>query len=82
MEEWFVIQSFYHKLIRIAREYIDASAGGSFFALSIEEAHKLIEKMACNQSYDDERTPSHTRELGKWLVVRARTCSLPRLIFL
>jgi hypothetical protein len=48
MEEWFIFQSFYHGLIHIAREHIDAVAGGSFFALSIEEAHKLIEKMASN----------------------------------
>jgi hypothetical protein len=50
MEEWFIIQSFYHGLIRSAREHIDATAGGSFFALSIEEAHKLVEKMASNYS--------------------------------
>jgi hypothetical protein len=63
MEVWFIIQSFYHGLIRIAYEHIDAIAGGSFFALSIEEAHKLIEKMASNQSWDDERTPSRTRKV-------------------
>jgi hypothetical protein len=39
MEEWFIIQSFYHGLIHTAREHIDATAGCSFFALSIEEAH-------------------------------------------
>jgi hypothetical protein len=60
MEEWFIIQNFYHGLICTAHEHIDAAAGGSFFALSIEEAHKLIEKMASNQSWDDDRTPSHT----------------------
>jgi hypothetical protein len=48
MEEWFIIQSFYHGLIRSTREHIDAPAGGSFFALSIEEAHELVEKMASN----------------------------------
>jgi hypothetical protein len=48
MEEWFIIQSFYHGLICSAREHIDATARGSFFALSIEEARKLIEKMASN----------------------------------
>jgi hypothetical protein len=53
MEEWFIIQSFYHGLIRSAREHIDDGAGGSFFALSIEEAHKLVEKMASNQSWDE-----------------------------
>jgi hypothetical protein len=48
MEEWFIIQSFYHGLIRSAWEHIDAAAGGSFFALSIDEARKLVEKMASN----------------------------------
>jgi hypothetical protein len=48
MEEWFIIQSFYHGLIHTAREHIDDAAGGSFIALSIEEAHKLIQKMASN----------------------------------
>jgi hypothetical protein len=48
MEEWFIIQSFYHGLIRSAQEHKDAAAGGSFFALSIEEARKLVEKMASN----------------------------------
>jgi hypothetical protein len=45
MEEWFIIQSFYHGLIRSNREHIDVAAGGSFFTLSIEEARKLVEKM-------------------------------------
>jgi hypothetical protein len=63
MEKWFILQSFYHGLIRTAHEHIDAAAGGSLFALSIEEAHKLIEKMASNQSWDDECTPSHTCEV-------------------
>jgi hypothetical protein len=63
MEEWFIVQSLYQGLIHIAREHIDAAAGGSFFALSIEEAHKLIEKMTSNQSWDDERTLSHTRKV-------------------
>jgi hypothetical protein len=48
MEEWFIIQSIYHGLIRSAREHIDAATRGSFFALSIEEAHKLVKKMASN----------------------------------
>jgi hypothetical protein len=62
MEEWFIIQSFYHGLIRSAQKHIDAAAGGSFFALSIEEAHKLVEKMASNQSWNEERTQTHTRK--------------------
>jgi hypothetical protein len=49
MEEWFIIQS-YHGLIRTACEHIDAATRGSVFALGIEEARKMIEKMASNQS--------------------------------
>jgi hypothetical protein len=63
MEEWFIIQSLYHGLIHIAREHIDVAARGSFFAFSIEEARKLIEKMASNQSWDDEHAPSRTRKI-------------------
>jgi hypothetical protein len=63
MEEWFIIQSFYQGLIHTAHAHIDATTGGSFFAPSIEEAHKLIEKMASNQSWDDERTPTCTRKV-------------------
>jgi glycosidase len=63
MEEWFIIQSFYHGLIRLAQEHIDAAAGGSFFTLSIEEAHKLVEKMVSNQSWDEERTQTRTRKV-------------------
>jgi hypothetical protein len=54
MEEWFIIQSLYHGMIRSAREHIDVAAGGSFFALIIEEARKLIEKMASHQCWDEE----------------------------
>jgi hypothetical protein len=50
MEEWFIIQSIYHRLIRSAWQHIDATARGSFFILNIEEAHKLVEKMVSNQS--------------------------------
>jgi hypothetical protein len=48
MEEWFIIQSFYHGLIRVAREHIDIAARGSFFTQSVEEDRKLIKKMAPN----------------------------------
>jgi hypothetical protein len=39
MEEWFIIQSFYHGFIRSAQEHIDAATRGSFFTLSIDEEH-------------------------------------------
>jgi hypothetical protein len=63
IEEWFIIQSFYYGLIRSAQEHIDAAARGSFFALSIEEARKLVEKMDSNQSWDEEHTQTRTRKV-------------------
>jgi hypothetical protein len=47
-------------LIRSAWEHIDAATGGSFFTLSTEEARKLVEKMASNQSWDEEGTKTRT----------------------
>jgi hypothetical protein len=80
MEEWFIIQTFYHGLIHTAREHIDDVVGGSFFALNIEEARKLIEKMASNQSWDDERTPSHTRKVHQLEEVDMLTAKIDLLM--
>jgi hypothetical protein len=80
MEEWFIIQSFYHGLIHSAREYIDAAAGGSFFALSIEEAHKLVEKMASNQSWDEERTQTRTHKVHQFEEVDMLTTKIDLLM--
>jgi hypothetical protein len=63
MEEWFIIQSFYHGLIHSAREHVDVAAGGSFFAPSIEEAHELVEKMASYQSWSEEHTQTRTHKV-------------------
>jgi hypothetical protein len=63
MEEWFIMQSFYHGFIHSAWEHMYVAAGGSFSALSIEEAHKLVEKMASNQSWDEECTQTRTRKV-------------------
>jgi hypothetical protein len=60
MEEWFIIQSHNHGLIRSTREHIDAAAICSLFALSIKEAQALIDKMVSNLSWNDECTQSHT----------------------
>jgi hypothetical protein len=80
MEEWFIIQSFYHELIRSAREHIDAATGGYFFALSIEEAHKLVEKMATNQSWDEECTQIHTRKVHQLEEVDMLTAKIDLLM--
>jgi hypothetical protein len=47
----------------LAQEHIDAAAGVSFFTLSIEEAHKLVEKMASNKSWNKEHTQTRTHKV-------------------
>jgi hypothetical protein len=80
MEEWFIIQSFYHGLIRSAREHINIAAGGSFFALSIEEAHELVEKMASSQSWDEECTQTRTYKVHQLEEVDMLTTKIDLLI--
>jgi hypothetical protein len=80
MEKWFIIQSFYHGLIRSARGHIYAAARGSFFALSIEEAHKLVEKMASNQSWDQECTQTHTHKVHQLEEVDMLTAKIDLLM--
>jgi hypothetical protein len=67
-------------LIRSAQEHIDDGAGGSFFALSIEEAHKLVEKMASNQSWDEECTQTHTRKVHQLKEVDVLTAKIDLLM--
>jgi hypothetical protein len=72
MEEWFIIQSFYHGLIHTTCEHIDAASRGSFFAFSIEEACKLIGARMVSIIH---LAPARFTSLKRW------TYSLPRLIF-
>jgi hypothetical protein len=39
----------------------DATAGGAFLSLKLDEAAALIEKMASNQSWNEERVQSRKR---------------------
>jgi hypothetical protein len=77
---WFIIQSFYHGLICSAREHMDATPVGSFFALSIEEVHKLFEKMASNQSWDEECTQTRTRKVHQLEEVDMLTAKIDLLM--
>jgi len=80
MEEWFIIQSFYHGLTRSAREHIDAIAGGSFFALSIEDGRVLVEKMASSQSWNDEGTQTRTQKVARLEEVDILTAKIDLLM--
>jgi hypothetical protein len=50
-----------HGLTTSTRENIDAAAGGSFLSLTIRDATTLVEKMASNQGWNEERTQPHKR---------------------
>ena len=49
MEDWVLIQNFYHGLVPLDRSHLDAISGGAFFLLSVVDAKTLIEKMVSNQ---------------------------------
>jgi hypothetical protein len=61
-------------LIRSSWEHIDAAAGGSFFA------GKLVEKMASNQSWDEERTQTCTRKVHQLEEVHKLTAKIDLLM--
>jgi hypothetical protein len=56
MENWLLMQMFYHGLSNSTRETMDAAAGGAFLSLTISQAIALVEKMASNQGWGEERT--------------------------
>ena len=56
MEEWLIIQSFFHELNRTAQEHLDAAVGGSFLSQSVRAAKNLIEKIATNQEWKEDRS--------------------------
>jgi hypothetical protein len=44
MEDWLLIQNFYHGLVSLDRSHLDDAASGAFFLLSVVDAKTLIEK--------------------------------------
>jgi hypothetical protein len=61
MENWLLMQTFYHGLTTSTREIMDATAGGDFLSLTIRDASTLVEKMASNQGWNEERTQTRKR---------------------
>jgi len=61
MEDWLLMQTFYHGLTTSAHENIDAATGGSFLSLTIHEATTLVEKIALNLGWNGECTQSRKR---------------------
>ena len=61
IEEWLIIQNFFHGLNQQAQDHVDAAAGGSFLSLDVAGAKALIDKIASNQSWKGERQPARPR---------------------
>ena len=51
MEDWLLMQGFYHGLTQKAHEQLDATAGGSFMSLTLGKAETLMKKIASNQGW-------------------------------
>ena len=58
IEEWLIIQNFFHGLNQQAQDHVDVAAGGSFLSLDVAGAKALIDKIASNQSWKGERQPA------------------------
>ena len=48
MEEWLIIQNFFHGLNQQAKDHVDAAVGVSFLSLDVAGAKMLIDKIASN----------------------------------
>ena len=55
MEDWLLIQNFYHGLVPLDRSHLDAVVGGAFFLLSVSDAKTLTEKMVSNRGWSNDR---------------------------
>jgi len=64
MENWLLMQTFYHGLSNSTRETMDAATGGAFLSLTISQGTTPVEKMASNQGWSEERTQTPKRGGG------------------
>lgn len=67
MEQWLVIQNFFHGLTPRSQEHLGAAAGGAFISLDVARANALVDKVASHQSWKGERQLARTRSPPDWL---------------
>jgi len=68
IENWLLMQTFSHGLSNSTHETMDAAAGGAFLSLTIPQATGLVEMMASNQGWNEERTQIHKKSGGMHLL--------------
>jgi hypothetical protein len=61
VENWLLMQTFYHGLTTSTCETMDDATRGAFLSLTIRDATTLVEKMASNQGWNKERTQTRKR---------------------
>jgi len=64
MENRLLMQTFYDGLSNNTCETMDVAAGGAFLSLTIPQATTLVEKMASNQGWNEERTQTRKKSGG------------------
>jgi hypothetical protein len=57
MEEWLIIQNFFHGLSQRVQNHIDVAAVVAFLSLNVARFKALIDKIASNQSWKGDRQP-------------------------
>ena len=73
MEDWFLMQGFYHGVTQKAHEQLDATAGGSFMSLTLGKAETLMKKIASNQGWSS----CNIQLCNKSEEVTEEMCALP-----
>ena len=66
MDNWLLMHIFYHGLTNSTHENMNAAAGGAFLSLTIPGATALMEKMASNQGWNEERVQNRKRGGGMY----------------
>ena len=64
MENWLLMQTFYHGLTNSTHGTMNATAGGAFLSLTIPAVTTLVAKMASNQGWNEEHVQTHKRGGG------------------
>jgi ribosomal protein L11 len=66
MEDWLLMQGFYHRLTQRNCVQLDATAGGSFMSLTLSRVETLMDKIAENQSWKQDNI-QHSRQIEEAL---------------
>ena len=82
MDDWLLMQTFYHGLTNSTHENTDAVARGVFLSLTIAQATTLVEKMASNQGWNEERLQTHKRGGGMHQLKEVDVAEPPEIAYL